>query len=75
MERSIAAVSRISWGGLEDPLLTSRYDLFNSIRIKETRKSGFRGMLIYQVRLKANTAILNYGLLFLNVISDRCLIK
>ena len=52
MERSIAAVSRLSWGGLEDQLLISSHDLFSSIRIKEIRKSGFRGMFIYQVRVK-----------------------
>lgn len=75
MKRSIAAVNRVSWVGLEDPLLISRHNLFNSIRIKEMRKSGFRGMLIYQIRLKENTAILNYGLLFWNVIGDICLIK
>lgn len=34
MESSVAAVKRISWGGLEDLLLISRHDLFNSIRIK-----------------------------------------
>lgn len=32
--------------------------------------SGFRGMLIYQVRVTEITAILNRGLLFLNVIGD-----
>lgn len=74
MERSIATVSRVSWGGLEDPLLNSRHGLFNSIRIKEMRKTGFSWMLIYQVRQKENAAILNHGLLFLNMIGDRCLI-
>lgn len=74
MERSIASVSKVSWGGFEDPLLISKHGLFNSIRIKEMRKTGFRGMLIYQVRLKENTAILNHGLLFLNMIGDGCLI-
>lgn len=46
MERSIAVVSRISWGGLEDLLLISRHDLFNSIRIKLMKKCGFRNINI-----------------------------
>lgn len=45
--------------------------MFNSIRIKETRNSGFRRMLIYQVRLKENIAILNHGLLLLNGIGNQ----
>lgn len=60
------AVSKVSWGDLEESLLISRHDLFNSIRVKEIRNSS----LTSQVRLKENTAMLNHDLFFLNVISD-----
>lgn len=42
-----------------------RHDVFNSVR----------GMLMYQVRLKENTAILNLVLLFLSVVGEKDPIK